>query len=121
MRRCTACAHPERDAIDAALLQGVSLRTVGGHHGISSSALYRHRSRHVDAFTVGDILEPAGAGDGWREWDGTKWQRIAVPRRERLVEVRGRPINASWRTGWILADPCPLPFIRKTYRRRRPR
>ncbi|MDE0228290.1 MAG: hypothetical protein OXJ62_05480, partial [Spirochaetaceae bacterium] len=37
--RCKTCAHPDRAAIDAELLQGVSLRTVGGRYGISSSAL----------------------------------------------------------------------------------
>ena len=119
MRACSACDHPERAAIDTALLQGLSLRTVAGRYGISSTALYRHRSRHVDTPTVGDILAPAGEGDGWREWDGTDWQRIATPRRERLVEIQGRPITSGWRIGWIFAGPRSEPFLRKVYRRRR--
>ena len=114
-----ACTHPKRAAIDAELLQGVSLRTVGGRYGISSSALHRHRRRHVAAFTVGDILESAGPGDGWREWDGAKWQRIAAPRREHLVEVQGRPVNVPWRTGWIHSGSSSFPVFRKVYRRRR--
>ena len=118
MRRCMACTHPKRAAIDAELLQGVSLRTVAGRYGISSSALYRHRRGHVAAFTVGDILEPAGAGDGWREWDGVKWQRIAAPRREHLKEIQGRPLDVSWRTGWNLSGAHQFPFIRKVYRRK---
>ncbi|MCY4439995.1 MAG: hypothetical protein OXE53_07280 [Deltaproteobacteria bacterium] len=103
------------------LLQGVSLRTVAGRYGVNYSALYRHRIQHVDAPTVGDIVEPAGDGDVWREWVGTEWQRIAVPRREHLVEVKGRPDDARWRTGWILAGPRSLPVLKKVYRRRRPR
>ena len=119
MRACNACDHPERAAIDSALLRGLSLRTVAGRYGISSSALYRHRRRHVDAPTVGDILAPGSEGDGWREWDGTDWQRIAAPRRESLVEIQGRPITAGWRIGWIFAGPRFEPFLRKVYRRRR--
>lgn len=124
MRPCSVCTHPNRAAIDAALLQGLqglSLRTVAGRHGLSATALHRHRRRHVDAPTVGDILEPAGEGDAWREWDGAGWQQIAAPPRAHLVEIRGRPDGVSWRAGWHLAGPRPLPFLRKVYRRRRAR
>lgn len=96
--RCTTCKHPDRAAIDAELLQGFSIRTVAGRHGLSVSALQRHRSRHVDSAAVGDILEPAGVGDCWREWDGTQWQRIPAPRRDHLKEVQGRPDSIPGRT-----------------------
>ena len=79
MRRCTVCVHPDRATIDAELLQGISYPTVAGRHGLSTTAVYRHRRRHVDAPTVGDIVVPVDRGDFWREWDGTKWQRIAAP------------------------------------------
>ena len=119
-RRCKICVHPDRAVIDTALLQGVSLRTVAGRHGLSATALHRHRRRHVTEPTVGDILAPDNIGHFWREWDGTKWQRIASPRREHLKEVQGRPVDIRWRTGWndygITSSPC-----RKVYRRRRAR
>lgn len=118
-RRCKTCAHPDRAAIDAELLQGVSLRTVGGRHGISSSALHRHRSRCVKEPTKGDILAPDDKGDAWREWDGTEWQRIAAPRRSHLREVRGRPNDVSWRKGW--SHDNNFAFCRRVYRRRRAR
>ena len=116
-RRCKTCAHPNRAAIDAELLQGVSLRTVGGRYGISSSALDRHRSRHVDEPTVGDILEPVDRGEAWQEWDGTQWQRIPAPRREHLRLVKGRSHAIPQRSGWSVDLNCAV--IRKVYQRRR--
>ncbi len=46
-RPCAACSHPERAAIDAALLAGDSLRTVAAHVHISASALGNHKRRHL--------------------------------------------------------------------------
>ena len=89
--RCKTCAHPERAAIDAELLRGVSLRTVGGRHGISSSA----------------------------EWDGAEWQRIPAPRRKHLKEVKGRPSDIPRRTDWSIDLNCFV--TRRVYRRRRSR
>ncbi len=45
--RCTACAHPERDALDQALARGLGQRGVAGRFGISASAVQRHASRHL--------------------------------------------------------------------------
>jgi len=100
--RCTTCAHPDRAAIDAELLQGLSPPTVAGRYGLSASGLNRHRSRHVNSPTVGDIMEPAGRGDVWREWDGTQWQRIPAPRLDHLKEVQGRPDSIPGRTVFSL-------------------
>jgi len=113
--RCTTCKHPDRAAIDAELLQGLSFPTVAGRYGLSVNALFRHRSRHVDSATVGDIVEPAGPGDVWREWDGTQWQEIPAPRIERLKEVRGRP-NSVFK---LTFSPELNGFIsRRIYRRK---
>jgi len=130
MRRCTVCTHPERAAIDAALLQRISYRTVAGKHGLSYSALFRHRRRHVDAPTVGDILPPHNRGDAWREWSGTEWRRIDPPAladglpfpvgfalRKYFIEIRGRPADASWRDGWCVDGS--FAFCQKVYRRLR--
>ena len=115
MRRCTVCVHPDRATIDAELLQGISYPTVAGRYGLSTTAVFRHRRWHVDAPTVGDIVVPVGRGDFWREWDGTKWQRIAAPRREHLKTVKGRP-SAPWNTGF---DPYyRFAFSRPVVRRR---
>ena len=118
-RRCKTCAHPDRAAIDAELLQGVSLPTIAARRGTSSSALDRHRSRCVKAPTVGDILEPVDRGDAWEEWDGAKWHRIPAPRREHLRLIKGRPHNIPRRTVWSVDLNCA--FCRKVYRRRRAR
>ena len=119
MRPCATCTHPDRAAIEAELLRGVSLRTVAGRHGISSTALHRHRCRHMTEPSVGDILEPDGKGDSWREWDGTKWQRIDAPRREHLKEVQGRPVDVPWRNGWSIHNN--FAFCRRVYRRKQSR
>ena len=48
-RRCTVCAHAERDRIDAALLAGEANRAIARRFGIDRSALARHRKAHVSA------------------------------------------------------------------------
>ena len=48
-RPCSVCNHPDRGQVEAELLQGISLRTVGGRHGLSASALQRHRTTHMAA------------------------------------------------------------------------
>jgi hypothetical protein len=52
MRTCTVCNHPERAAIDAALVDGTSLRTIAGHFGTNKSALDRHRKHLAPALTL---------------------------------------------------------------------
>ena len=118
--RCKTCAHPDLAAIDAELLQGIlSLRTIAGRHGLSSTCLDRHRRQHVKEPTVGDILEPAATSGNWREWDGAEWRQIPAPRREDLVEIKGRPSAVRWRRGWNLQLNCAVGL--KVYRRRRSR
>ncbi len=49
MQECTACKHPKRAEIDAALVAGAtSLRDIAGQFGLSRSALFRHRA-HIPA------------------------------------------------------------------------
>lgn len=43
-RTCLACASPERREIDKALAIGTPLRDIAGRHGVSRSALDRHKS-----------------------------------------------------------------------------
>lgn len=40
---CTICKHPERAAIEAALVQGRSLRDIARHFGVKKDSVARHR------------------------------------------------------------------------------
>ena len=120
MRRCTACVHPDRAAIDNALADGVSLRTVAGRHGLSASAVHRHQSRHLDQPTVGEIRQ-AGEWEEWQQWDGRRWVDIKMPNIvDDLIELN-RSVNAKYRRGWTKFHPKDDQlhlFIRNVYRLR---
>jgi hypothetical protein len=45
-RTCRACGSPQRKAIDAALAAGESFRHIAKRFGISSAALFRHRTHN---------------------------------------------------------------------------
>lgn len=52
MKTCGICSHPDRAAIDAAMVAGESLRDiVAGHNGTTRSALDRHRKHIAPALT----------------------------------------------------------------------
>jgi transposase-like protein len=51
-RLCTICSHPERSAIEAAILGGESMRRVAPVYGISDTALRRHRKDHLPIMLV---------------------------------------------------------------------
>lgn len=46
---CRCCHHPERDAIDAALVSGASMTEVAERFGVSRSSASRHSLRHLSA------------------------------------------------------------------------
>ena len=46
-RRCTVCDHPQRKQIDRALVSGESLTKLAQTHGLSTSAIFRHRKEHL--------------------------------------------------------------------------
>ena len=47
-RRCTICDHDQREVIDAALIEGQSSNlALSALHGVSESALRRHKKRHL--------------------------------------------------------------------------
>ena len=48
-RRCSVCDHPERAAIDAALVEGVSYRDIARQWGVSKDAVSRHKADHLPA------------------------------------------------------------------------
>ena len=63
MKNCGICSHQERAAIDAALVDGTSLRAIAGQYGTTKSALDRHR-KHIPAALVKakEAAEVADAG-----------------------------------------------------------
>ncbi len=64
-RACTACSHPERRAIDAALVSGEPFRKTAERFGTSTTALHRHKSEHlpVTLSKAREAEEVAYAGD----------------------------------------------------------
>jgi len=66
-RKCTVCDHPHRAEIDAAIVEGTSLRVVAGHASLSFAAMQRHAKAHLPPAIVkaaevkAEILEVARA------------------------------------------------------------
>ena len=49
-RTCTVCAHPERKAIDKALVSGEPVAALASRYvSVHKMALYRHKDEHVPA------------------------------------------------------------------------
>lgn len=48
-RPCTVCRHPERAAIDKALVAGEPFRNLAERFGTSATALHRHKQDHLPA------------------------------------------------------------------------
>ena len=46
-RRCTICNHPQRDAMDQALLTPEPYRSIAQHFAVSPDAVYRHKQDHL--------------------------------------------------------------------------
>jgi hypothetical protein len=51
-RKCTICTHPERDAIDHALVTGESFRVLSAKYRVSEDALMRHNAAHIPTSLV---------------------------------------------------------------------
>jgi hypothetical protein len=116
--RCAVCSHPNHAEIDAVLLRGeLSLRTIAARYGPSASTLCRHRSKHLEMPTVGDLLEPDFVAREWTRWDGTRWRPCPTPDPEDLVELTGR--CGEYLSGCKMRSSGSLvSIIRRTYRLR---
>ena len=79
-RTCTVCTHPERAAIDRALVQGAALRTIADQHGVSKTALIRHEDRHLPVLLTKarDADAVAQAGDLLGEVRGLHARTLAL-------------------------------------------
>ena len=64
-RVCTICAHPDRDAIDAAIINGEPNRRIATRCVVSEAAIRRHRADHLSLRLTAahDVQEAATADD----------------------------------------------------------
>ena len=46
-RRCTVCAHPQREEIDRAIARGESYRKISQRYSVSVPAVHRHAQSHL--------------------------------------------------------------------------
>ncbi len=64
-RICHVCSHPNRDAIDAAIVNQVPTSDISGLHGVSGDSIRRHGRNHLPGRLVraGEIKAVAAADD----------------------------------------------------------
>ena len=48
-RTCTVCAHPAREVIDRALVEGTPNRRIASHHAVTERAVRNHKANHLPA------------------------------------------------------------------------
>jgi hypothetical protein len=48
-RACTICTHPEKEAIDHALVEGAPNRRIASHHDVTERAVRNHKANHLPA------------------------------------------------------------------------
>ena len=60
-RVCTICTHPEREAIDRALVAGESYRNIAEHFSVSLGAIARHKADHIPESLA--LAQEAAHGD----------------------------------------------------------
>jgi len=128
-RTCTICSHPDRRAIEKALVDGEPFRNIAKRTGTSPAALTRHKSDHLpgkivqakaaqEILEAGDLLSQVAAlkekalellakaeeqGDYRTALCGVREARACI---ELLFEVEGqldrRPqINLTYAPQWI--------------------
>jgi hypothetical protein len=51
-RSCTICEHPNREAMDEALVGGASNRSLASLYDVSEAAVRRHKAKHLPAKLV---------------------------------------------------------------------
>ena len=93
-RRCTVCAHPDRDAIERAMLAMQPYRAIAHRHGVSRDALMRHHDDHLSG------RHREGAAASARSPAPTTWWTASSSwraRRRRCWTAPRRPRTTSWR------------------------
>ena len=51
-RTCSICTHPDREAIDSALVAGEPFRNMAERFGTSTTTLHRHKQSHIPGALV---------------------------------------------------------------------
>lgn len=64
-RRCTLCEHPDRIALDKALISGMPFRRVAARFSVSSSAAFRHKRDHLPKVLAKGMHSSAGKQDAY--------------------------------------------------------
>lgn len=92
-QRCTLCAHPRREDVDALLRGEHNVHELSRHFGVSRQAILRHRGSHLSAMVVdGELL--------------ARRRRAEQSLRETLVDWEDVPDTAA-----PPAPPPPAPPI----------
>ena len=87
-RHCSVCEHDNREAIDSSLIQGEPLRSIAGRHGLSSTALHRHKRTHLpEALIKAQEAKEIVRGDTLLEETGA------------LIEQGRRILAEAWAAG----------------------
>src|SRR4051812_7349271 len=99
MPACSCCIHPERAAIDQALIDRDSLRDIAGRFAVSKSAVERHKAEHLPAVMV----KSEQAKEVTRADDLIAQLQAITARTERLYTIAdgiiGKAVNgADWKT-----------------------
>src|SRR4051812_2280110 len=94
---CTICRHPERGAIDAALVAGTPNRRIAAQYAtarapVTEQALRRHRASHVAATLAAAAAEQA-ADELLRGTDLLEQLRTLAARAEGILERAERERN----------------------------
>jgi hypothetical protein len=84
-RPCTVCNHPQRDAIDRALLaSGTAVKPVSMNFGVTQQALTRHRDNHMPRAAREEGAQAVAEAEGTR---GAALLRDACSLRARAMRL----------------------------------
>ena len=75
-RICTICVHPQRTAVEAELNAGWPLRGIAERHGLSKTALHRHK--HLHLVRQPPVIDTTIEQKGMRTAAITKWVVLAA-------------------------------------------
>lgn len=96
-RPCTICTHPERDAIDRALIgAGAALKPVSLKFGVTQQSVMRHREQHMPRAARKEGAEAVAEAEGTRgayllrEASGLRKRAMALlEKAEAAEDIRG--------------------------------
>jgi hypothetical protein len=90
-RTCTVCAHPDREAIDRALVACEPFRNIAERFGTSATALFRHKAEHLPAALAKaqEAAEVASADDLVAQLRGLHAKTLGIlAKAEKVGELR---------------------------------